>query len=174
MPLEQFRKCDMILVCGLPGSGKSFFARKYFSKAGRKRINRKEITKTLYEMLTFNDKWSEDKYDLVDENLVKQLEKRIIEHLFQLGEPILLDNMSISAESREAYVAMATRSKKTISAIFVNTDLATCLKRNKERAPEEMVPESIISNLVAKIQFPERKEGFKDVLILDKFEDELK
>ncbi|MCL2704776.1 MAG: ATP-binding protein [Spirochaetaceae bacterium] len=174
MTLEQFRKCDMVLVCGLPGSGKSYFARKYFAKSGRKRVNRKEITRTLYEMISFNSKWSEDKFDHVDENLVKHLEKKIIEHLFQLGEPLLIDNMSISTESREAYLTLAARNKKTISAIFVNTDLATCLKRNREREPHEVVPESIISNLVAKIQYPERKEGFKDVLIIDKFEDELK
>ncbi|MCL2480256.1 MAG: ATP-binding protein [Spirochaetaceae bacterium] len=170
MPLEQFRKCDMVLVCGLPGSGKSYFARKYFAKSGRKRVNRKEIMRTLYEMITFNDKWSEDKFDSVDENLVKHLEKKIIEHLFQLGEPLLIDNMSISTESRGAYVAMANRNKKTISAIFVNTDLATCLKRNRERDAHEVVPESVISNLIAKIEYPDRKEGFKDVLIIDKLD----
>ena len=174
MTLEQFRRCDMLLVCGLPGSGKSYFARKYFAKSGRKRVNRKEVMKTLYEMTTFNDKWSEDKFDLVDENLAKHIEKKIIEHLFQLGEPLLIDNMSISAASRQEYITMAARNKKTISAIFVNTDLATCLKMNRNRDPEYVVPEAIISNLVAKIEYPDRKEGFKDVLVIDKFEDELK
>ena len=174
MTLEQFRKSDIILVCGLPGSGKSFFARKYFAKSGRKRVSRKEIRHNLYEMLTFGEKWSEEKFDLVDENLVKHLEKKMIEHLLQIGEQILIDNMSISASSREMYAAIAARNKKTISAIFINTDLATCLKRNRERPPEAVVPESIISNLVATIKYPDRKEGFKDVLIIDKFEDELK
>ena len=174
MALEQFRRSDMVLVSGLPGSGKSFFSKKYFAKSGRKKVSRSAIRQHLYEMLTFEEKWSEDKFDFVDENLVKHIEKKIIEHLFQLGEQILIDNMSISASSREAYVSMAARNKKTISAIFINTDLATCLKRNRERPPEEVVAESIISNLVASIEYPDRKEGFKDVLIIDKFEDELK
>ena len=174
MTLEQFRKSDMLLVCGLPGSGKSYFAKKYFAKSGRKRVSRKEIRRSLYEMFTFNDKWSEEKFDLVDENLVKHIEKKTIEQLFQLGEQLLIDNLSISASSREAYVSMAVRNKKTISAIFINTDLATCLKRNRGRAPEDIVAESIISNLVAAIEYPDRREGFKDVLVIDKFEDELK
>ncbi len=174
MILEQFRKVDMVMVCGLPGSGKSHFSKKYFAKSGRKRVSRKEIRHYLYEMLTFNDKWSEDKFDLVDENLVKHLEKKIIEHLLQLGEQLIIDNMSISASSREAYVTIAQRNKKTISAIFINTDLAACLKRNRERPAEDIVPESIISNLVATIEYPDRKEGFKDVLVIDKYEDELK
>ena len=174
MILEQFRRSDIVLVCGLPGSGKSFFAKKYFAKAGRKRVNRKEIRQYLYEMITFNDKYSEDKFDLVDEALVKHIEKKIIEHLLQLGERILVDNMSISATSRELYLEIAKRSKKTISAIFINTDLVTCLKRNRERAAGEVVADSIISNLVARVEYPDRKEGFAEVLVLDKFEDELK
>ena len=174
MTLEQFRKCDIVLVCGLPGSGKSFFSRKYFAKSGRKRVNRKEIRHYLYEMLTFNDKWSEEKFDLVDENLVKHIEKKTIEQLLQVGAQLLIDNNSISAASREAYVAIAERNKKTISAIFINTSLATCLKKNRERPPEDIVPESIISNLVATIEYPDRKEGFKDVLVIDHYEDELK
>ena len=175
MMLEQFRRCDILLICGLPGSGKSFFSRKYFAKSGRKRVSRKEIMQNLYEMLTFNEEWAEDKFSAVDENLVKHLEKKIIEHLFQLGEPLLIDNMSLNSSSREPYVTLAHRSKKTISAIFINTDLATCLKRNKEReSAKEVVAESLIPNLFAKIEYPDRKEGFKDVLVIDKFEDELK
>jgi len=172
--LEQFRRCDVVLVCGLPGSGKSFFAKKYFAKSGRKRVNRKEIIQSLYEMITFNDKWAEDKYDFVDESLAKHIEKKIVEHLFQIGEPLLIDNISISSLSRETYITLAKQSKKTISAIFINTDIATCLKRNRERDPKDFVPESVISKYFARIEYPDHKEGFKDVLVIDNFDNELK
>ncbi len=173
MTLEQFRKSDLILVCGLPGSGKSHFARKYFMKSGRKRVSRKEIRQHLFEMLTFGEKWSEEKFDLVDENLVKHIEKKTIEHLLQMGETLVIDNMSISSSSREAYVAIAERTKKTISAIFINTDMATCMKRNRERAPGDMVPDKVIANHAADVEYPERKEGFKEVLVIEKYEESL-
>ncbi|MCL2293877.1 MAG: ATP-binding protein [Spirochaetes bacterium] len=174
MTLEQFRKSDIVLVCGLPGSGKSYFAKKYFAKSGCKRVSRKNIRQYLYEMLTFGDKWSDDKFDLVDENLVKHLERKTAEHFLQLGEKILIDNMSISSASRKDYITLAKQNKKTISAIFINTDIATCLKRNRERPPEDVVADSVIANLVATVEYPDRREGFKDVLIIDKFEDGLK
>jgi predicted kinase len=173
MLLEQFRKADIILVCGLPGSGKSHFARKYFMKAGYKRVSRKEIRHNLYEMLNFGEKWSEAKFDLVDETLVKHIEKRVIEQLLLMKAKLIIDNLSISSSSRAAYIDIAKTTKKAISAIFINTDLATCLARNKEKPPEDIVPESIISNFIARVEFPERKEGFKDILVIEHYEKEL-
>ena len=37
MDLAKFQNLDIVLVCGLPGSGKSHFARTFFLKSGRKR-----------------------------------------------------------------------------------------------------------------------------------------
>ncbi|MDX9800075.1 MAG: ATP-binding protein [Spirochaetia bacterium] len=173
MTLEQFRKSDIILVCGLPGSGKSHFSRKYFMKSGSKRVSRKEIRMHLYEMMNFGAKWSEDKFDLVDETLVKHIERKLIEHLLQMGESIILDNMSLSSSSREPYITVAKRMKKNISAIFMDTDTATCLKRNREREPGDMVPEKIIANLAAGIEYPERREGLSEVLVLKNYEETL-
>ncbi|MCP5514797.1 MAG: ATP-binding protein [Spirochaetales bacterium] len=173
MTLEQFRKSDVILVCGLPGSGKSHFARKYFMKSGSKRVSRKEIRQHLYEMMTFGEKWSEDKFDVVDETLVKHIERKLIEHLLQMGESIVLDNMSLSSSSREPYIAIAKRMKKNISAIFMATDTSTCLKRNREREPGDMVPEKIIANLAADVEYPEKGEGLSEVLVIKNYEEAL-
>lgn len=171
MNTEQLEKSDIILVCGLPASGKSHFARKYFSGRGRKKVSRKEMRQQLYQMLTFGDKWSEGKFDLVDENLVKHIERKCIEHLLQMGEKLVIDNLSISSMSREAYVQLAKRMKKTISAVFINTGIATCLRNNRTRPAEEIVPEKIISNLAADIELPERREGFTDILVISNYEE---
>ena len=104
MTLDALRKSDIILICGLPGSGKSHFARKYFKKSGRKRINRKEIRKHIYEMFNFNDGWTESCYHEEDELLVKYIEKKIIEHLVFNGEKVVIDNISVSEKSRIDYI----------------------------------------------------------------------
>jgi predicted kinase len=167
MILDQLRKSDIILICGLPGSGKSHFARKYFKKSGRKRINRKEIRKNLFEMLSFNDTWDEKSYNLDDETLVKYIEKKIIDHLLFNGEKVVIDNISVSDESRKVYINLAVKMKKTISAVFINTDIDVCLERNRERDDGESVPESVIGNLSAGITMPEKREGFMEVAIIN-------
>ncbi len=61
--------------------------------------------------------------------------------------------------------------KKTISAVFINTGIATCLRNNRTRPSEEIVPEKIISNLAADIELPERREGFTDILVISNYEE---
>ena len=167
MTLDQLRKSDIILVCGLPGSGKSHFARKYFKKSGRKRINRKEIRKHLYEMLSFNDEWKEEYFCENQELLVKYIEKKIIEHLLFNNEKVLIDNISVSEKSRIDYINMAAKMKKSISAVYVNTDMAICLERNRDREKADAAPESLIANLSARAVFPEKREGFSEVVVLN-------
>jgi len=59
MDLGRFQGIEIVLVCGLPGSGKSHFARTHFLQSGRKRINRKELRRLIFEMSNFGRKWTE-------------------------------------------------------------------------------------------------------------------
>ncbi len=164
MDLSQFQALDIILVCGLPGSGKSVFSRQFFANSGRDRVNRKEIHRLLYEMIHFGKRWTEQEFDALDEHLVKHVERKIIEQLLQKKQKVLVDNTSVSGSSRKTYLGIAQQMRKTIGAIFLNTSPATCLQRNRER--EDPVPERVISNLAATIDLPKTEEGFKAVLVL--------
>ncbi len=165
MTLDALRKSDIILICGLPGSGKSHFARKYFKKSGRKRINRKEIRKHIYEMFNFNDGWTESCYQEEDELLVKYIEKKIIEHLVFNGEKVVIDNISVSEKSRIDYINLAAKLKKSISAVFINTDISVCLERNRSRGAGEALPENVIGNLSASVVLPQKREGLVKLLL---------
>ena len=164
MDLSKFLPLDIILVCGLPGSGKSVFSKQYFANSGRDRVNRKEIHRLLYEMLHFGEQWTEKEFDEIDDFLVKHVERKIIEHLLQNKQKVLIDNTSVSESSRKTYVGIAHQMHKTIGAIFLQTPPATCLERNRSR--EDPVPERVISNLAATIDIPRSEEGFKELLIL--------
>ena len=164
MDLSNFHPLDIILVCGLPGSGKSEFSRQFFADSGRDRVNRKEIHRLLYEMIHFGKRWTEMEFDALDEHLVKHVERKIIEQLLQNNQKVLVDNTSVSESSRKAYISIAHQMRKSIGAIFLHTPPATCLQRNRER--EDPVPERVISNLAAEIDLPGTAEGFKEVLVL--------
>lgn len=167
MDLKKFEKLDVVLVCGLPSSGKSHFARKFFIDSGRKRVNRKEIRRLLYEMASFGNKWSESMFSDVDENLVKHTERKVIEQLMVNNEKVLIDNTSVTVDSRKRYVSTVQRFNKSIGVIFLNTPVLLCLERNQGK--EDPVPGTVISNLSAAIALPTKDEGFIEILVIDDY-----
>jgi len=164
MDLQRLQNVDIIVVCGLPGSGKSHFASAYFSGSGRLRVNRKELRRLLFEMTHFGQKWSEKEFASSDEFLVAHVERKIIEHFLQNHKKLLIDNTSMSRESRKHYVTIARQAGRSISAVFLDTPVAQCLQRNRSR--EDAIPERVISNLAAEKELPEVSEGYKDVVIV--------
>jgi len=165
--LKSFHQFDVILVCGLPGAGKSHFSRKEFMDKGRKRVNRKEIRRLLYEMTNFGEIWSEQNFTAVDEHLVKHTERKIIEHLLNSGEKILVDNTSVTADSRKLYTRIAFRMKKSAGVIFLDTDVLVCMERN--RHIDDPIPESVISKLAASKSLPAKDEGFERIIIVENY-----
>lgn len=164
MELVKLHALDIILVAGLPGSGKSYFAKEYFAKENRLRINRKEIRKALHEMTHFGDPWKESYYEEKNEYLVKHVERKIFEQLMTNKEKVLIDNNSVTVDSRKQYIDIARTFQKTIGIVFMNTPIQECMKRNGGR-PDSVSP-MVISNLYSSLDLPERNEGFKEVLII--------
>lgn len=164
LELEELFYLDIVLICGLPACGKSQFAKTYFKSQEFKRINRKEIRRMLFEMTTFEDKWSEKEFSSVDEGLVKQIERKLLENLLQNDQKVLIDNTSVSTISRKSYIQIAQQMKKTIGVVFLNTPVQTCIERNRKKT--DPVPERIIANLAAAIELPDSREGFKEVVLI--------
>jgi predicted kinase len=167
METSRFQNLDIVLICGLPGSGKSHFAGSFFAVGGRKRVNRKEIRRLLFEMTNFGKKWTEAAFASNDEFLVSHVEKKIIEHLLQTKQKILIDNTNISAEARRPYFTIAHQANRSIGAIFIDTPVLRCIERNRSR--EDAMPERLISQLAAEKELPRPEEGFKEVLVVESY-----
>jgi predicted kinase len=164
MDVSRFTNLDVVLICGLPGAGKSVLAGKYFGGTGRKRVNRKEIRRFLFEMINFGKQWSEADFRASDEVLVRHTERKIIEHLLQNKSRVLIDDTSVSGESRSIYTSIAKQMRKSIGAIFINTPTIKCIERNRERT--NPIPEIVISKLSASLVVPAKEEGFEEVLVI--------
>ena len=167
MDIKAFYNLDIVLVCGLPGSGKSHFAKKYFQNDNRKRINRKEIRRHLFEMITFGESWHEENFDQHDEHLVKHVERRIYEHFLQENCKVLVDNTSMRKASRKIYIDTAKRMNKSIGIIFLNTPLQKCIMRNQQQ--DDQVPNTVISNEYAGMELPEKSEGFDSLGVIQDY-----
>ncbi len=164
MDLHKLDLLDVILVAGLPGSGKSWFAKEYFADKNRLRINRKEIRKSIYEMSHFGDVWKESYYEEKNEYLVKHVERKILEQLLTNNEKVLIDNHSVTIESRRTYLEAALTARKTVGIIFMHTPVQECMKRNLLRS--DSVPPMIISTLYSSLVLPSRAEGFREILVV--------
>jgi predicted kinase len=167
MDLGRFQSLDIVVVCGLPASGKSHFAGAHFSGTGRLRVNRKELRRLLFEMTHFGQKWSEKDFASSDEFLVKHVERKIIEHFLQNHQKLLIDNTSMSRESRKSYLTIARQAGKSIGVIFLDIPVARCLERNRTR--EDSIPERVISQLEAEKELPDIAEGYKEAIVVTSY-----
>ncbi len=164
MDTSKMDHLDIILICGLYGSGKTDFAMKYFLGKDRNRISRSEIRKSMYEMTNFGEKWTPDRFSEDTDALVKHIERKIVEHFSHQKKKILVINTYITKKSRQAIVDLARQTKKSIGAIFLNRPLEQCLERNGKSALA--VPQEIIYKLNSRIELPDKSEGFDEVMIV--------
>ncbi|MBN1525325.1 MAG: ATP-binding protein [Spirochaetales bacterium] len=162
--LSKYNACDVILVCGLPGTGKSVFSRQYFKQSGRKRINQAEIRHLLFEMTNFGDPWKEEFFHEEDEALVNHVERKLYEHLLFSHQKVLVDNPGLTAAQRKVYIETARKINKTIGAIFLDIEIQQCLLRNHNRP--DPIPDSVITNLYASMELPSDSEGFEIVHVV--------
>ncbi len=153
---------DILLVCGLYGSGKNQFAEKYFRHADYNRVSRNEIRRLIFEMTHFGERWQSEKFSEEDDVLVKHIERKILEHYLHNKRKVLVINTFATGKSRQRFVALAKEYKRTIGAVFINMPLEYCLSRYKEHNPT--LPEIVLRSMATRIELPQKKEGFSEIL----------
>jgi predicted kinase len=164
MDLSKFDHLDIVLICGLYGSGKNEFATRHFLDKDRSRISRSDIRKHMYEMTHFGEKWEAGRFSEENDALVKHIERRIVEHFLHLKKSVLIINTFVTKKSRHGLIDAARQMKKTIGAIFLNRSLEECLERNKHNVV--VVPQEVVYNMHHRIELPEKNEGFDEVAVV--------
>lgn len=162
MDLARIDYLDIILLCGLYGSGKSEFAIKYFKDKERSRVSRSDIRRDLYQMTHFGERWKADNFTEEDDALVKHIERKTVEQLLHAKKKVLIINTFVTKKSRQAFIDMARQTKKSVGAIFLNRPLEECLERNVKN--ENPTPQDVVYKLHHKIELPEKSEGLDEVI----------
>lgn len=167
MTMEKIHNCNIVLLGGLYGSGKTEFAVKHFMNRSRYRLSRSEIRRLIFEMTNFGIKWTGDKFSEEDDVLVKHVERKISEHYLHNKRNILVVNTFVSVDSRSRFIKIAHEMKKTVGIVFLDTPIDLCLKNNERKASG--VPTHVVHQLNVKKVLPVIKEGFNEVLIVTDF-----
>ena len=157
----------LILMVGIPGSGKSTFATKLYMrniKDGHscEIISRDKIRFALIQ----NDEDYFAHEDDVWKNYVNQAANSL-----RANELTILDATHLNGASRKKIINAIKKiywdKDIELEAVVLDENVLTCLDRNEERIGRAYVPENVIWNMNCQLTVPSKEEKFNKVIFVN-------
>lgn len=156
-------KPKLIMMKGLPASGKSTWAKKQVDDHGFKRVNKDDL-----RSMIDNGKWSKS-----NEKLVVQVQTQMIESFLKAGHSVVVDDTNFHPPYEEKYKMLAAVYGADFEVQdFSHVSLEECLARDKKRP--NYVGEEVIKRMYRQyLESPapkfvlERNENLTDCIIVD-------
>jgi len=142
----------LILMCGLPGSGKSYFC-KHNIKGDFLYVSRDEIR---FALLGENDEY------FSKEKLVFRIFVEKIAAGLSAGKDVYADATHLSPASR-AKLLNCIDDVKEVNVIYFDIPMWLILRQNRQRSGRAYVPEEQIEKMSASYQPPQKSEGFAHI-----------
>lgn len=145
---------DLIIMCGLPGSGKSTIAKKIKDSII---ISTDDIREEINGDASNQDNASrvfEIAFSRIKTNLIKKEYKNVI-----------FDATNINYKKRRDLINKFKKDANKIKCIFVFADYKECLERNKKR--DRVVPKEVIKSMYYSFYVPQKFEGFDEIEVID-------
>ena len=152
---------ELVMMVGLPASGKSTYAEKLDDK--RYRIHSSD---SIREEFGFeNTKQDNIKcFDILHKRIKTDIEN---------GESVIYDATNLSSKRRRSFLnSINQKIKVELKKIVVvmNTTLDDCFERNRKR--DKSVPDEVIVRMVKNFQFPLKNEGWDVIKVVGNNEEE--
>ena len=135
---------ELVILVGLPGSGKSTYYREHFA------ATHVHVSKDLMKNARDRD--------------TKQ--RLLIEKALEEGKPVVVDNTNPTPAVREPLIAAARRSGARVVGYFFDVPVKVALERNRKREGNERVPDVAIFVTAKKLVPPKFEEGFDEIHVV--------
>lgn len=146
----------MILMIGIPGSGKSTKATAIREEAVANLMSVEKCSADDFFM-TANGIYNFDRTKLFKAHSTCQGKAR---KAMQTGiQLVIIDNTNINMKDRRDYLEMAKEYGYTVVTEVMNTPLEVCLERNNKRTADRKVPEDVVKRMYESLQASMDGEG---------------
>lgn len=148
---------SLYLLCGIPGSGKSTWAREFIKSHDRcSYISRDAVRFSLQEDINSDNYFDKEKQ--VFKSFVESINESISSDEV---ENIIVDATHINFPSRNKLISNINNTDNVqIICVVFNCDLQKCLNRNDLREGVEKIPRSVIRRMHSQFKHPRTDDYF--------------
>lgn len=137
----------VIVLRGLPASGKSTWAKDYVDRnPGTVRVNKDDLRAMMHD-----SKWSKD-----NERVIVSMRDTIIKNALSLGCDVIVDDTNFHSSHVTNIMNIASELRAGFEVKDFDVPLEECLKRNAERSGKARVPDKVIQDMYEKYVLPNK------------------
>ena len=145
----------LFVMVGIPGSGKSKIAEDIAEKYNAVIVSTDEIRGEIYGDPSIQG----------DGAKIFGIAYFVMNQELANGHNVIFDATSVTKRARKNILNHVVVKPVEKTAVFVNTDLEICKRRNKER--DRNVPDEVLDRMFGKLTKPDVLEGFNNVIEID-------